>query len=1495
MGMPCSWNNGTQTCTEGGCSQYSGDKENCMNHGCIYKSDVAQCFPPMSGGGGGGNIIGSKTCWFADRNPNGCMNVSGCVYCSNNNNNINAQLGGGNISNSLSFCYNKDSLCEGHQSDASGIEKTQNKTAFNVSLATDDIECSDIKLKQICNCGPFPMCKWSNSSANTGNYCEFLNRTKSDDEMADCRPKINGQDVKFCEDPKVTNEGNCTWLNTNFNMPCKWDSTNSKCTFMFESIFKGGPVGDLWEIDNTNGGETACLAAKGQWTCEDYEDDTGYIIEDCFCKMGSTKSGAFVENCDSFCPACEFYYSNGSSVTSLAASQASCANSLLGYCKFEANSNAPNGYGFCITPIEFKFGGGDCKTDCKSCDFVSENITKKQQSCEASPALCTWVNNSFGGFCQSSVKKSCDSDCMACNSQNDCQGSPLQCEWESNYNYCKAQGFNGEICFDMMDNDGDNKMDCEDADCVFNEFCGGNSMGDCGKHKSLATCNNATITFGAQLLNCTWSFDKWANASRCANPGEQCWMFDTNLTGCGNATGCSWINLSLQGENFCDINKTMMNNCFSTGNNQTLCNQSTNCVWISFGPGDPGHCEFAIFPQCGQLNSSQCQANTNCTWKTEFFMGNLKPVDPGMEGGHCEPACFNENWNASQCASKGFCESRTSICEPSFFVQCYNFDGNKTGCEAQPMCQWYNNTGEALCDPKMGDKFGNVGFGGGGGPSGLMDNNMIGAFEFFHLGDDARHDFNYTAVGLSKSNNSHNETLEAVDIRYFGIKDLGQELGVGIGVTDTKKSAFCNGKPDHWPENGQMNNTGRDSVKYYWYFDSDGNETNNCNATDQQGNKVRGFEFLITLYSVWDSNTNKSSETKSFFKCANGFFSPTSVAVYFDKSISCQMIGGAGVAVEKEDLEKFPALYNSTKSLRIFVASSTEVNNITDSAGPGYFTHGTVDFKPECCLCPGNVDQDNDGKPASTDEECTFIKQKGFVSFEDCFNSKDDNNDGLSDCNDPICAPMPKCGGSFNFGSNANDKKAPTVIFQKVDEWADGAFVKFDTDEPANGSVKFYKTDSLCATVNVTLNDLGDPTFNFDDYKPFHGIGITQNSVGYSLNLSTTYYYKLKVCDPSNNCGESACLNFTTKSSFKKVLFDIDLDSGYSIDFECNGFNKTNWNGEYAIKVNLSVTKNCNLTIKCSNGDYEIKLVGVDLTAPLDLNLQDKLVCNTTAKMIGMDSGEETWHNVLYDLGLGGSGDYIQEEFPVTYDSDNQLFHCDEDNVSDCDDITNYATCSGSSTTLCKVPTSIGFSGQKIEVASSNNQQTPSTSSGGGGGGTSTLTYVLTAEQLSSGFTKLMAKNERLKFAINNVNHYLTINSVSTDSATITVNSTSQTLTLNVGENKNFELTDDNYYDINVKLVRINSNKSEIYIKAIKEEIKKSSETKTDTETITGNAVTTQQDRTTNQNEQRETNQETGSLAETSSKGFGYIWIILLVLIIIIIVVIIILFIKKRR
>src|SRR3989344_802339 len=109
--------------------------------------------------------------------------------------------------------------------------------------------------------------------------------------------------------------------------------------------------------------------------------------------------------------------------------------------------------------------------------------------------------------------------------------------------------------------------------------------------------------------------------------------------------------------------------------------------------------------------------------------------------------------------------------------------------------------------------------------------------------------------------------------------------------------------------------------------------------------------------------------------------------------MACQQIGAVIMAIDKQTLQSYSS-FNKSASLRMYVASSNVSNasDARDSAGPGFYTQGSVDFIPEDCL--GMADRDGDGCLPAEDPDCMVFNQYGFVPFEDCWNGFDDNFDG---------------------------------------------------------------------------------------------------------------------------------------------------------------------------------------------------------------------------------------------------------------------------------------------------------------------------------------------------------------------------------------------------------------------------------------------------------------------------------------------------------------------
>src|SRR3989344_5744165 len=1289
LGNPCTWSGSACSVMSGGGFGLYNTTSSCMSTGGWWNGTACQM--PGSGGGmgsGGGGFMFAQDakCWFADNKASICGNVTGCVFCTNTNSQLN---------NASSACYNAaNASCKGHEQKYSNWNGTAN---FNViDINTSAMICGDIKLKKTCSCGPLPNCVWGNSSVDIGNFC--TSGMKSDSDRQLCQPP-----VMFCEDTKAkNNQSLCDLLSSDYMMPCKWDSVNN-CTFNNIAVFGSNSGGGGMTDYNSIGSEMSCIAAGGSWKESYYEDSDGSFKQDAWCDKGAMfdfSSGQAFANkgsCDSDCWACEFNSTGGRWANTENAS-AACRNSAKGYCIFKQDLNAPNEFGWCDYPREFETGGmKDCSSDCKTCEFTGTTSVQAQTACAGSLAGCTWINDTTAmngklGYCLSSSKKSCLTECGSCYEQSSCSNSSfhasVNCSWDNSFKFCKPLGFTGEVCFNGIDDDNDGQKDCAYFDCTYDQFCGGANTGgsvDCKKIFSSAGCTKNQTASGT---NCTWVTPSWGGQSYCDFPGTSCWMYETNVTACTGGIGCIYRNATAGYPapavqvipkvftGFCDMNKTKADVCFNPArmNNFTACNASSDCIWVNDSYSfNGGRCDFKPFAICGSaMSSSDCSEmfmgvnrSDFCTWRANSFSSS--------SGGFCEPSCGGKV--QGQCS--GLCGWKSSSCEPEAFGGmstggggfggggggCHAWDGNQTGCSSQNVsCAWMSfsqNSSQGICEVKgMQVMMGGM----DQGPPKILGN-----------------DINDTSI-------------KEIDIREFGIKDSPKSLGFGIVVSNITNGAVCKG----YYIGGMMGaapvlGNGTATTKFYWYLDSDKNISNSCNATKADGSNLTGFEFLIK-YTVSLSN-QATDEQKSLYKCSSGSWVLTNVALTSNRQFMCGMsvpsfgneagkLGGVMILIDKENLQSF-AEYNNSAPMRVFISSANDSYNEfspLDSANPGYYTSGSADFKFVDC-----------SNPNTKDTKCKNFQKFGFNIFEDCKNGKDDDSDGMVDCADPKCKFTPNCasGTAFNFSADANDVQSPTVTFSQVDVLRDSAFVKFDTDEPANGTLEFYGNDSTCNSVNISLNDTGNPTI---------------------------YYYKTGVCDTSSNCASSSCQNFTTSNEpVKNFIFKMNLPTGFTVDIP-----QLNYSGnftkviggvlfEVGIKTNASVSRNINISVNCSG--QSLTFVGADILKPKSIDMESAFICNSGSNVLGMNSTSKSWNQLVGDIGMGGQSDYIKLTYPVTYSSGNTIKWCD-DTLTNCTTVNNYANCAagGSGKTDCKIPTSLGFSAYQITVPAAS----PASSSSGG-------------------------------------------------------------------------------------------------------------------------------------------------------------------------------------
>jgi len=121
------------------------------------------------------------------------------------------------------------------------------------------------------------------------------------------------------------------------------------------------------------------------------------------------------------------------------------------------------------------------------------------------------------------------------------------------------------------------------------------------------------------------------------------------------------------------------------------------------------------------------------------------------------------------------------------------------------------------------------------------------------------------------------------------------------------------------------------------------------------------------------------------------------------------------------------------------------------------------------------------------------------------------------------------------------------------------------------------------------------------------------------------------------------------------------------------------------------------------------------------------------------------------------------------------------------------------------------------------NYQAPSAplSSGGGGsgGGVSYSTYSVGELKETQEINKELGKGDRIKFSLLGENHSLEIKKVTSQNATIEINSSAFNFTLAVNESRKFNLTSAEFYDLFVKLNDIKFFKANLTITSTREDI----------------------------------------------------------------------------
>ncbi|MBI4738396.1 hypothetical protein HY772_02330 [Candidatus Woesearchaeota archaeon] len=1057
-----------------------------------------------------------------------------------------------------------------------------------------------------------------------------------------------------------------------------------------------------------------------------------------------------------------------------------------------------------------------------NCSHFNESSLCNNQP-HTSP-LCTW--NVTSVLCLSNTTK-VQSDlptpqfsfCDGASTEAQCTNLTtlyyMPCEWESAKSRCSVVnsaiyggGMGGDI-FDI-----NTQASCQAAGGTWKSdtYSYTNEYGQT-KTDSFDWCEFAFGNFGKE----TCADSCWA----CEQNGTEAWptLAAAQLACSNSSVGyCKFYPDSYAPNTFgyCDPDmgvsfggfKDCSTNCFGCFKNQTCAASANNCTWMSdpFGSNTDGVGSFnasedGVCMSSTLANKTNCATNcfacvsnatcdasaangSQCTWNTNFnYCSSNGTVEvcflPGDEDNDGSYDCADTDCEENMACGFGFEGGGFSAAGLGAIDSylCTRHDNNLTECNAQngtgfplnttSVCFYHPNPGQMASYPIVGwcDP--------------ISDKNSQGDMDF---------DAPPVMLGFDASGDVNDPWLDVVG---FGIHDSSETLDVGMAVKDMTNLVGCN--------KVHANSTNM-SGKYYRYIDVDGNTTNNC--ASEFNASLTGFEYKFVHEQNGSNHSNQLyynetiNDKKFAYKCSSGTWVPFAAQLntpvdgcFAPPGAMQEGIGGVDILVIKKN-----DLGNPKVPLRIYVLTVNSTNASIDSAGPSYYTPGSIDAKFEDCSATG-TDNDGDGLDAENDPDCQKFLKLGYIQFEQgpqCADGKDNDGNGYIDCADPSCKYDPfAC--TQGLTCESTDKTSPQIKWQSVDVLPDYAKVAFDSSEPANGTVLFYKNDSNCLTLNTTVKDpsLLD-SFSGNEYSQWHDADLSQNTLNYTLMSNTTYYFKYKMCDLCGNCLISKCTNFTTAATFKAFLFKPTMPNGTTMSIPA--LNISNDTFAYGKKLNQSQTKNVEIVVNNSNSSYSISFLNCSIMKAYDGNLSNAFVYNITTQSVGMDT--DKWQEFSNELGCK----YLKMRIPNT---GNQLWHCDEDNQTNCYQVTSSVSCSFTSAfTECNIPTGQGLGLSVYQSRTSSSSSSSSSGGGGGGGATAAAAATYNVGDVSSmqSTQTVLARNEKVELTKDSVKHTIELTSVSANSVTLRISSVVQFVTVVYSETKAVDLDQDGENDISIQL-----------------------------------------------------------------------------------------------
>jgi hypothetical protein len=346
---------------------------------------------------------------------------------------------------------------------------------------------------------------------------------------------------------------------------------------------------------------------------------------------------------------------------------------------------------------------------------------------------------------------------------------------------------------------------------------------------------------------------------------------------------------------------------------------------------------------------------------------------------------------------------------------------------------------------------------------------------------------------------------------------------------------------------------------------------------------------------------------------------------------------------------------------------------------------------------------------------------------------------------------------------------------------------------------------------------------------------LTWNNTNLVMNLTWKYFwFNVSVSSPGSYVIIVNTSN-TTKTYTTNITFRInDTTIPATISFANPGINSSSNLSKSSIAVNVSATDNgviSDIIIQLFNSTHnQINYTNSTTLKSTFINFtglaQGNYYVNATVN--------DTYRNTNYTTTLSILLDTVGPQ--VVYNCSDSSFYSGDTITCSCTAYDVYDTSPTLSVTgfstvnvgdnLIATCTATDDAGN-VNTSSFSYSVTGSGdyAPGSGGGSSSSTSYTQTFADDSKDFslikeiTRQLEVKSRTRIKINNTLHTVGVKALTTTTATVEVSSVTQEKVLNLGDEQKFDVTSDGYYDINVKLVSITSNKANLTIKSIYEKV----------------------------------------------------------------------------